>query len=326
MGRQVGNLSERSKRVLGEGRRIASHLGATLYAVGAASEDENEGWIAEAGLGGADKVVLVSGGSQDHTAMHDMVTALAELCAGLKPNLVLMAECADARTLAGAVAARMGAILLADATTECDAEGSLTLRERNCNRGHQRLVAASELALPVVATLSIATLKAACGQDDADLICARVATTAKSSCALLDSSTRESSLDGAEVVVTAGLGASAYLPQVDALAKAMGAARASTRTLWQEGIAGQANVVDWAQNRIAPRLYIICGASGSASHLAAVSGGTTIVVLGRDPTSPAFRAASYALIGDLGATLPAFAKQAALLAGAGEGEDAGARP
>jgi electron transfer flavoprotein alpha subunit len=312
MDRQAGHLSERSKRVLGEGRRIACQLGATLYGVGAETDEDNEAWIAEAGLGGADKVVLLSGmAGAGPTGSRDLALALSELCLTLKPNLVLMGESVNARAVGGALAARMGALFVADATTESHEDGTLTLRERGGTRIRQREIAASEVALPVVATLSAATLSRTQGDDDADLIFFKAAVMVGEVCEVIETNTRPAPLLDAEVVVTAGMGAAEHLPLVDDLAHSLGAARASTRTLWQEGLADEASVVDWSQNRISPRLCIICGASGSSSHLAAISGGTAIVALGRDPMSPAFRAADYALIGELASTLPAMTQEAA---------------
>ena len=171
MDQQEGHLSEHAKLVLGEGRRIASRLGAILYGVTAEPSDSNDTWMSEAGLSGADKLVLLSNiGVGDYGSTLIMAAAMAQLCGSLKPSLVLLAESTDARTIGSALAARLGALFLADATTASDANGSLTLTEANSNRLHARVVAASEVAVPVVATLSVAGLQPAFGNDDADLI------------------------------------------------------------------------------------------------------------------------------------------------------------
>lgn len=312
MDQQAGHLSEQSKRVLGEGRRIASHLGATLYGVTAEPADNNdESWMSEAGWGGADKLVLLSNlGEGDYVSTLRMGAALSELCSMLKPNLVLMAESADARMVGGALAAGMGAIFVADAITRRESGGALSLCQRRGDRLHERTIAASDVAVPVVATVSVASLSQAYGVDDADLIFFRASQPAIGPYRLTHSEQRNPSLANAGCVVTAGLGAKDLLPQVDALAACMGATRASTRSLWKAGLAEEETVVDWRQTRIAPRLCIICGAFGSASHLSAISGGTAIVALGSNPLSPAIRAAQFALIGDLATTLPALAEEA----------------
>jgi electron transfer flavoprotein alpha subunit len=311
MDQQAGHLSEQSKRVLGEGRRVASHLGATLYGVTAEPAHSDESWISDAGLGGADKLVLLSNvGEGDFVSTLSMGAALAELCSTLKPNLILLAESADARMIGGALAARLGALFVADAITELNGGGALSLCQRHGNRLQERTIAASDVAVPVVATISVASVSKATGLDDADLIFFRASQPTTGSYRLTQSTVRNPSLANASCVVTAGLGAKDLLPQVDALAACMGATRASTRSLWEAGLADEESVVDWTRTRIAPRLCIICGASGSASHLAAISSGTTIVALGSDPMSPAIRAAQFALIGDLASTLPALAEEA----------------
>ncbi len=311
MDQQAGLLSEQSKRVLGEGRRIASHLGATLYAVASDTASSDEAWMSDAGLGGADKLVLLSNvGEGDYVSTLRMGAALAELCTTLKPNLVLMAESADARMVGGALAARMGALFIADATSGMDREGDLSFCQRHGDRLRQRTIAASEVAIPVVATISVAALATAHGVDDADLIFFKASQSTAKPYRLTIATPRNPSLARAACIVTAGLGARDLLPQVDALAACMGATRGSTRSLWKAGLAEEDTVIDWRQTRVAPTLYVICGASGSASHLAAISSGSAIVALGNDPLSPAIRAAQYALIGELASTIPALAEEA----------------
>jgi electron transfer flavoprotein alpha subunit len=166
-----------------------------------------------------------------------------------------------------------------------------------------RTLCASEVALPVVATLSPSTLETAQGEDDADVIFFEGPPGDGSFFSVLSASGLGASrASNAEVVVTAGAGAEHCLDEVDRFAAALGAVRASTQTL-ADRIGGSAPVVDIRHERVAPRLYIACGASGSPQHLDAISSGATIVAIDRDPKAPVVRAAHYALLGDLSSLL-----------------------
>lgn len=317
MDRRGEKLSEQSTRVLATGRRIATRLGATLYGLAAETDGDNDGWISETGEGGADKVILLSGSfAAEQVRAETLVEGLAAVVTSLRPRLVLLAESASGRQLAARLATQMGALLLSDVTV-IEKGTAIHFVEWSSSRRKARSIVASEIELPVVATISTANVRQQRGEDDADVIFFKSPTSAQTPPDLLTRTSDLDRFDGADIVVGAGVGAAHCLPLVDELARALGAVRASTRSLWQAGLAEKNTVVDWELQRIAPRLYIICGASGSASHLSAVASGSKVVTLGRDPLSPAMRAACYGLLGELELTLPTLTQKADAVVGAG---------
>ena len=56
--------------------------------------------------------------------------------------------------------------------------------------------------------------------------------------------------------------------------------------------------------RLAPDLYVVCGASGSMAHLGAVSHDAEIVAIDRDPAAPIFKAARWGLVGRIEDIVP----------------------
>lgn len=111
----------------------------------------------------------------------------------------------------------------------------------------------------------------------------------------------------AEVIVAAGrgIGAPENLPLVEALAglfsrSALGASRAVCDLGWldhkhQVGITGKI---------VAPKMYLACGISGTAQHLAGMRGSPCIVAINRDPGAPIFRVAHYGILEDLTTFIP----------------------
>lgn len=299
--------------MLGEGRRIATHLGATLYGI-VISDDTDTQAIEQVGLGGADKIIPLSVPNATTPKRHDLAPSLFHFTEILKPNLILCPDSADAKELAPRLAAQMGALFLSDVSVE-HAPDEVLLHEWNWDRTKRRTVTTSEFTIPVVATVSTANMETAHGEDDAEVISIDSPTVEGYDISLREQPASAQHLEEAEIVVTAGLGAAEFLDQVDRLAEALGACRASTQSLWQAGLADKASVVDLSIRRIAPRLNLICGAAGSPSHLGAIGAGCTIVALGRDPLSPLFRAATYGLLGELAETLPACTSEASRLRG-----------
>ncbi|MDI6726367.1 MAG: electron transfer flavoprotein subunit alpha/FixB family protein [Smithellaceae bacterium] len=111
----------------------------------------------------------------------------------------------------------------------------------------------------------------------------------------------------AEVIVAAGrgIGTPENLPPVEALAalfsrSALGASRAVCDQGWldykhQVGITGKT---------VAPKMYLACGISGTAQHLAGMRGSQCIVAINRDPGAPIFRIAHYGIVEDLTTFIP----------------------
>jgi hypothetical protein len=113
-----------SLEALGQARRVASELGATLYAVVALPRAPSYGeddLIVQLAAHGADKVVIATdetlGGGEDlRWGTHG--GPLAAACDLLSPSLLLFGQTPPAREVAARAAARMGAAYLTDAWLE----------------------------------------------------------------------------------------------------------------------------------------------------------------------------------------------------------------
>jgi electron transfer flavoprotein alpha subunit len=56
---------------------------------------------------------------------------------------------------------------------------------------------------------------------------------------------------------------------------------------------------------VRPRLYLACGISGQAEHIAGMRGARSVVVINSDPEALIFQQADYCIVGDLYEIVPA---------------------
>lgn len=115
------------------------------------------------------------------------------------------------------------------------------------------------------------------------------------------------SLSDAKVVVGGGrgLGSAEAFAMLDELAGLLGAAVGVSRVATSLGWRPHAQQIGQTGTRIAPDLYIACGISGAIQHIVGAKAAKRILVINTDQDAPIFRRASYAVVGDVHAVVPA---------------------
>lgn len=301
---------------LGEGRRIASALGATVYAMvqlseaddGTLSGPAHTEIVTTLGRYGADKAVIAPGnGARGPALWASHGTALHTAFDYLQPMLVLFAADAAGRDMAPRLAARTGAVFCAEPSVERGPRGEIVFSRTVYGAAFRRRLAADDLDRAVVATLTPGSYRPAEGTDDAEVLFLEVPSEHTSTVEYLDSvADPGAALDTARVVVTAGGGVrdEATYKLVRELADALGGEVAATQAVCARGLAPAERQVGIGARSVAPVLYIACAASGSSAHLGAVSGDAEIIAIDINPNAPIFRAASYGIVGDLADILP----------------------
>jgi electron transfer flavoprotein alpha subunit len=119
------------------------------------------------------------------------------------------------------------------------------------------------------------------------------------------------SLGDAKVVVGGGrgLGSGEAFAILDELAGLIGAAVGVSRVATSAGWRPHAQQIGQTGQRIAPDLYIACGISGAIQHIVGCKAAKQILVINSDPEAPILKRASYAVIGDLHAIVPAISAE-----------------
>lgn len=112
-------------------------------------------------------------------------------------------------------------------------------------------------------------------------------------------------LTEATIVVAAGRGTHGELGPIEEFADEVGAAVAVSRPVVDAGWYSQRLQVGSTGRKVAPRLYVACGISGAAQHLAGMRSSDHLVVVNSDADAPIFAAASLGIVGDLFTVLPA---------------------
>ncbi len=154
-------------------------------------------------------------------------------------------------------------------------------------------------------TLAPGTCRPAFGDDEAEVIVVQGGATPAAVEEIARAVDPASALETARVVVTAGAGVSAEAyGLLRDLAGALGGEVGMTRGAVERGLGPAEREVGAGGRRVAPRLYVACGASGSAEHLAGVAPDAQIVAINSDPAAPIFRVATYGLIGDFAEIAP----------------------
>ena len=300
-------LSGASLEALGEGRRVASFLGATLYALVAGDDRHGDPAAVEVlGRHGADKVIVAGAVDARLPALHATQGHIVAAALERVPSaLVVFAATPAGRDLAPRAAARLGAAFVPEPTFAYGENGELTLTRRVYGGDVQRRLAAHDLERPVVVTLTPRGARHVAGAAYAEAIPLHAdpkpSLVEEIDCAPDAAAT----LETARVVVTAGAGVAAEAwDLVRALAGALGGEVGVTRSAVERGLGSCEREVGIGGRRVAPRLYVACGASGSSEHLLAVAAHAHIVAINRDPEAPIFRHASYGIVGDFADVAP----------------------
>jgi len=291
-----------SLEALGVGRRIATRLGATNYALLPCASRPSYGdddVITVLSRSGADKVVLVTHPKLAEAPLYaSHGGAIATACAALPPTLVLFASTPGARDLAPRLAAQLAAVYMAEPGLALGPDGSLTLT-RATHGGHwTRTLRADDLERPAVLTLAPGRAPLGTGDEESEVVVLSPTAVGDG----FDEMGREvdgaAPLGQARVVVGAGAGLGAEaLGVASDLARAFGGEAGVTLAARNNNEASAERVIDATERRITPRLYIACAASGSSSHLGAV-GAETVVAINNDAQAPIFEIARYGLVAD----------------------------
>lgn len=305
-----------SLQALGEGRRIAATLGATVYAhavLDHPSAESEAAWLAHLSRAGADRVVFSRADETPEPARWDgHGQLLRALSAQLEPALVLLAATHAGRDIAPRLAASLNADLVCQPEVSLDEPGEVMLKCALPDRGKLRCIPVADLAPGSVVTLTPHPGHAGiAGAGKArmtrvDMLGLEIPA-ARAGFEYLESVEDPGGcLDHARVIVTAGAGVTsdANHALVVELARALGGELAATEHRHALGLAPAERVIGRGVRHVAPRLYVVCAASGSRAHLDAVDRQARIVAIDHDPQAPVFQAASYGIVGRLEDVIP----------------------
>src|SRR4051812_39847718 len=303
-----GNAPDRlSVEALALGRSLAEATGEPLHAVAWGS---GAGGIAPAlGLSGVAVLHAVEDARLDVHAPEAIGAALAELIGRDGPAAVIGTSSDRGSEVMAHAAARTGLALTANCTevrpggdweaTRQRWAGSL-LEEARLDGPVRLLTVAPHAVEPALAaSTAVAVEPFAPTLTERDL---RVRITSR-----VPAEEGKISLADARVVVGGGrgVGSAEGFAQLDELAALLGGTVGVSRVVTSAGWRPHAQQVGQTGTRIAADLYIACGISGAIQHMVGARSAKAIMAINTDRDAPMVTRATYAVIGDLHAILPA---------------------
>lgn len=106
------------------------------------------------------------------------------------------------------------------------------------------------------------------------------------------------------VAVGRGIGQAANLKLARELAQALGGVVAATRPVIDMGWLPPEYQVGLSGTTVNPKVYIACGISGAAQHVAGMIDSQLIIAINKDPDAPIFNVAHYNIVGDIFEVVP----------------------
>lgn len=282
----------------------AKGLGGTMCAVVVGSQA-----LANAvATSGADEVKWIE--VEGSTAPEAYGAQVAQLIAAAAPKAIVSSSSAEGRVIAGAVAARLGAVVIAGGL-KLSAQGEMTVAEYG--KINAKAIETVETAAPVVLFYA--------GEDVAVEASAAVSIEkiAADGAAAITIEKCEAAagagagINKASIVVSVGRGLKKKedLSIVQSLASALGAEIGCSMPVADDlGWIEKERYVGRSGQHIAPRLYLAVGIHGAPQHLEGIRDAKVVVGINNDPEAPIFKAADYGIVGDLYEVVPAL--QAAL--------------
>lgn len=115
----------------------------------------------------------------------------------------------------------------------------------------------------------------------------------------------------AEVVVAGGSGVknAEDFKLLQELADVLNGVVAVSRDVVDQGLMPKERQVGYSGQRVKPKVYFAFGISGAPQHLAGMKEAETIIAVNTDPSAPIFKAADYAVEGDLYKIIPEMIKE-----------------
>jgi electron transfer flavoprotein alpha subunit len=248
----------------------------------------------------ADSPVLDTYNAETYTAV------LAEGIRLHDPLAVLMPSTADGRDLAPRLAARLGAGLTGDCIgLELDDQERLV--QLKPAFGGNIVAPILSKTRPVLTTIRPGVLRRPAPdrgrQAQVEYLPVDAAVSAGRTRLISRELSAESgiALDSAGVVlgVGMGIGGPEHLPEVQALADALGGVVGATRKVVDSGWLPRQVQIGLTGRSLSPRLYVALGASGKYNHIVGVQRAGVILAINNDPQSDIFLHSDYGIVGDV---------------------------
>ena len=253
---------------------------------------------------GADHIVRLAGAAIEE----DIAAAVATWAGDRLPWAILAPGTSAGREIASRVAADLHAGLVGDAVAFDVDNGRLVAWKSAF--GGQLIVAVHTRTMVQLVTVRAGVLPAPEGLDPGELRVPseeHIEVIPKGRVQVTDRR-RDDDIDilaDAASVIAVGQGVDpADYPKLDPLARLLNAELGCTRKVTDNGWMPHARQIGITGRSIAPRLFVMIGASGKFNHTVGVRGASSVLAITNDPAAPAWEHADAGIVGDWQEVLP----------------------
>ncbi|RFS19143.1 electron transfer flavoprotein subunit alpha/FixB family protein [Chitinophaga silvatica] len=294
-----GKIKKSALEAVQYGAKVAEQLGTTATALVLGPVESAE--LETLGYYGAQKVLHASDARLHEVETTVYTKIIAEAAGKEGSKVIIFPSNFDGKALAPRLSARLKAGLVAGAISYPDTSNGFVVKKNvfsgkafaNVNiTSEVKIIAIMPNTFAISAGTNKATVEAFTPAiNDADFKVKVIRTETVSG---------EVPLTEAEIIVSGGRGMKGpeNWGMLEDLAKALGAATASSRPVADAGWRPHHEHVGQTGLTVRPNLYVAIGISGAIQHLAGVNGSKVIVVINKDPEAPFFKAADYGIVGD----------------------------
>lgn len=311
-----GRLSEVALELLGAARGLARQKGEAGTKVAALIiGSDTEAAAKESLCYGADTAYTVESPLLEEYSTEAYTKAVCAAAEEYRPEIFLLGGTLLGRDLAPRVAARLKTGLTADSTDLEIKDGVLVMTKPAFNENMMSKTVCRE-ARPQMATVRpgvvtrnpyVEDAEGEIIKVDADIsgsdIHTKIVGTHKEE--------QKTPLADADIVICGGraCGGKKGFRMLQELADKVGGAVGATRVCVNAGWVGQSIQIGQTGLNVAPRLLIVCGASGSLQFSAGILNADTIVAINKDPHAPIFEVADFGIVGDMFDIVPELIRQ-----------------
>ncbi len=303
-----GEIQSSSFELLGEGRRLAEKLNASVSAVLLGNKVTNPESLLSAG---ADEVLYAKHEHLEHFGVEPYSKIIAELIRERKPEIVLGAATFIGRSLLSRIAVNVHAGLTADCTgLDIDTDKRLLLQTRPAFGGNIMATIICPVHRPQMATVRPKVMKPLEGPYNSLGSVNEISVDEqKNRVRFLEfvmDDTSHVNIADADIIVTGGRGLQdpKNFALVQELADLLGGAVGASRSAVDAGWINYSHQVGQTGRTVSPKLYIALGVSGAIQHLVGMQSSDYIIAVNKDPNAPIFKVADVGIVGDLFEVVP----------------------
>jgi len=303
----AAGFDKAAQGLAGAGRRLADELGGSLHAVVVGvGADAFAREVARV----ADEVLVADQPELAEYQPETCLTALAEVCGGLRPRAVLLSNDTYSQEIAPRLAHRLGGSAAGDCVEVRTMESGALRVARQVYGGKAQAVLELKRAPAVVWLRARSFTPAPASAEAGEVTRASLNIEPDTRTRVVErrrEETGEARLEEARVIVSGGRGIGGPEPfesELKPLAELLGAQLAASRAACDAGWVPPTWQVGQTGKKVTPELYLAIAITGASQHMAGISEARSIAAINTDPDAPIFKHCRFGIVEDYRKVVP----------------------